>query len=188
MKARSLAWCLMAGFLGLAAWRFQVGLGLWGANGAAAYAERSVIAVSAKTTQVPRRLLDRNLARLEKAVKVDPLSLEVRLALASHYFLLSRWQQAEQGYLEALKIEDRPEVLTNLARLYLAMDRPSEALKTLERAEKLDYMVELEAKELKDAIIKRDQFRKQPPKEVFKNGFETGTTNRWTAPEEEKTP
>ncbi len=139
MSGRRLAIVLMVVFLAVGAWRWETNRDKVNANATAAYAER-VLAAAIKRFggALPRRLLEDQLALLEKARKLDPAGVEVPVSQAGYLFMLNRHEPAEKVYLEALALQKRSEVYANLARLYMQENRPEEALEPLRRAMAID--------------------------------------------------
>jgi tetratricopeptide (TPR) repeat protein len=101
-----------------------------------ANAEALTLAVAAG--QIPPRALADNLAALRRAAALDPVQVAIPIARGSQYYLLGRAEPAEQAYLEALRLEPKPEVYLDLGRAQWLAGRKEEALRNFGLAVRLD--------------------------------------------------
>lgn len=139
MSGRQLAIVLCALGLLLAGWRWHAVGRRVEANSVATYAERTLAqALRQFGGALPRRFLEDNLARLERARVTDPSSVEAAVSQAGYLFLLRRHEPAEKVYFEALRLEERAEIYGNLARLYMQENRPEEAIEPIRKAMQID--------------------------------------------------
>jgi tetratricopeptide (TPR) repeat protein len=88
--------------------------------------------------RVSAELLLHNAARLALAERLAPASASIRLAKGSQYLLLGRTEPAIRAYLEALRLEPRPEIYLNLGRAQWQAGLQSAALGNFEIASRLD--------------------------------------------------
>lgn len=200
MSGRKLAIGLFLAGLLLAGWRWQAVGQRVEANEAATFAERTLAQALRKFGgALPRRFLEDNLSRLERAREGDPSSVEAAVSQAGYLFLLRRFEPAEKVYFEALALEERAEIYGNLARLYMNQNRPQEALEPLRKAMILDpQMTSLlqpmldsarraaEAQEAADKARQAEPGGSAPPAApeenaglVFGDDFESGKLDRW---------
>jgi tetratricopeptide (TPR) repeat protein len=101
-----------------------------------ANAEALTLAVAAG--QIPSRALGENLEALRRAAALDPVQVAIPIARGSQYYLLGRAEPAEQAYLEALRLEPKPEVYLDLGRAQWLAGRKEEALRNFGLAVRLD--------------------------------------------------
>ena len=151
---------------------------------------------------MPRRFLEDNLARLERARGLDETSVEVAVSYAGYLFLLHRFEAAERVYFEALALEERAEIHANLARLYLQTGRPAEAAESLRKAMLIDPQLSEQLQPMLDAAQREIEGRsaaesgadqvgefsgpasgssaEPPPGVLFSDDFESGDVGRWS--------
>jgi tetratricopeptide (TPR) repeat protein len=199
MSGKKLALLLCALCLLLAGWRWHAVGKRVEANSYAAYTERSLAAAMRRFGgALPRRFMDDNLSILEHAREQDPASVEAAVSQAGYLFLLRRYEAAEKVYLEALELEERPEIHANLGRLYLQQERFEEAIASFEKALKVDPQLaptlnpliessrgELRARKQADKARYRDQDSPPPAPSslhglLFADGFEDGRVDHWS--------
>lgn len=203
VNARTLALLLFVffGLVGASRW-YTVGRKVE-ANAKATYAERSLqMALRQFGSAMPRRFLEDNLARLERARGLDETSVEVAVSYAGYLFLLHRFEAAERVYFEALALEERAEIHANLARLYLQTERPAEAAESLRKAMLIDPQLSEQLQPMLDAAQREIEARtaaesgadqvgefsgsasgssaEPPPGVLFSDDFESGDVGRWS--------
>jgi O-antigen ligase len=89
--------------------------------------------------RVPARIVAQNLAALSKAAALDPVQVGIPFARGGQYlFFLERPQEAEQAYLEALRLEPQPKAYFGLGRAQWLAGRKAEALRNFQLAVRLD--------------------------------------------------
>lgn len=171
------------------------------ANMHATYAERSLqLALRQFGSAMPRRFLEDNLRRLERARELDPASVEVIVSHAGYLFLLHRYEAAERVYFEALALEERAEIHANLARLYMQTERPEKAIESLQKALWIDPQLTDQLQPMLEAARREAEARKAaennaglpasspelsssagpPPGVIFSDDFESGDFGRWS--------
>lgn len=199
MSGRKLAIGLFIAGLLLAGWRWHAVGQRVEANAAATFAERTLAQALRKFGgALPRRFLEDNLSRLERARRDDPSSVEAAVSQAGYLFLLRRFEPAEKVYFEALALEERAEIYANLARLYMNQDRPEDALEPLRKAMILDPQMSSllqpmldSARQAAEAQAAAEKARQADPGGatpaapdenaglVFGDDFESGKLDRW---------
>lgn len=201
MSGRKLAIAVFVIFLLLAGWRWSAVGRRVEANSVATFAERTLAqALRQFGGALPRRFLEDNLARLERAREKDPTSVEAAVSQAGYLFLLRRHEQAEKVYLEALAIEERAETYGNLARLYMQEGRPEEAIEPLLKALQIDPQMKevlqpmldharsaAAAKEVADKSFQENPEAAEEAAQasenaslIFHEDFESGRLDRWS--------
>lgn len=85
-----------------------------------------------------RVLFAENLQILRRAAELDPLEVGVPIARGTQHLLLGSAAAAEEAYLDALRLEPRPEIYLNLGRAQLLARSPEEARKSFGTAVTLD--------------------------------------------------
>jgi len=108
-----------------------------GASRALAQVElRSKAAVAAGRSS--RILFAENLQILRRAAELDPLEAGVPIARGAQHLLLGSAEAAEGAYVDALRLEPRPEIYLNLGRAQLLAGTPYAARKSFATAVTLD--------------------------------------------------
>jgi Flp pilus assembly protein TadD len=108
----------------------------WSANSEAGVADfllRSATSRDYRPTQ-KRVIADEALARLEKAEKLSPDFHELRNLKGSALMMLGRYEQAAQSYSRAISAIPSPELYTNLATAYMALEEKQKAKECLDLA------------------------------------------------------
>lgn len=203
VNARTLALVLFVFFSLVGASRWYVVGRKVEANARSTYAERSLqMALRQFGSAMPRRFLEDNLTRLERARGLDEASVEVAVGYAGYLFLLHRYEAAERVYFEALALEERAEIHANLARLYLQTGRPAEAADSLKKAMLIDPQLSEQLQPMLDSALRELGARKgeasganqvgdlslpasgssaePPPGLLFSDDFESGDVGRWS--------
>ncbi len=85
-----------------------------------------------------RILFAENLQVLRRAAELDPLEPGVPIARGAQHLLLGSAEAAEEAYLDALRLEPRPEIYLNLGRAQLLAGTPDAARKSFGTAVTLD--------------------------------------------------
>lgn len=85
-----------------------------------------------------RVLFAENLQILRRAAELDPLEVGVPIARGTQHLLLGSAEAAEEAYLDALRLEPRPEIYLNLGRAQLLARNPAEARTSFGAAVTLD--------------------------------------------------
>ncbi len=75
---------------------------------------------------------------LEQALQLNPSEIDIISNLGLAYQMLDDLENALKYYRKAAEISSDPELLANMASIYIEEHRPDEALKALNRAEKAD--------------------------------------------------
>jgi tetratricopeptide (TPR) repeat protein len=88
--------------------------------------------------KLPPQALASNLEMLRRAAALDPVEVGIPIARGSQYFLLGRSEPAEQAYLEALRLEPRPEAYLDLGRAQWLAGRRDEAARNFGLALRLE--------------------------------------------------
>ena len=194
MSGRRLAIALALLGLLLAGWRWQAVGRRTEANSVATFAERSLAQALQKFGgALPRRFLEDNLAKLERARKTDPASVEAAVSQAGYLFMLRRHEEAEKVYLEALEIEKRSEIYANLARLYMQQNRPEDAIAPLLQAIRIDPQMENQLRPMLENARRAAAAKEaaaqaraaglpvaEPNEQaIFSDNFESGRLDRW---------
>ncbi|HEV7670694.1 MAG TPA: hypothetical protein VGS22_19415 [Thermoanaerobaculia bacterium] len=97
---------------------------------------RSKMALSAGRSS--RILFSENLQILRRAAELDPLEPGVLLARGTQHLLLGSAEAAEEAYVDALRIEPKPEIYLNLGRAQLLAGNPTAARQSFSTAITLD--------------------------------------------------
>jgi Flp pilus assembly protein TadD len=97
---------------------------------------RSKAAIAAGRSS--RILFAENLQILRRAAELDPLEVGVPIARGTQHLLLGSAGAAEEAYLDALRLEPRPEIYLNLGRAQLLARNPEAARKSFGTAVTLD--------------------------------------------------
>lgn len=97
---------------------------------------RSKAAIAAGRSS--RILFAENLQVLRRAAELDPLEVGVPIARGAQHLLLGSPAAAEEAYLDALRLEPRPEIFLNLGRAQLLARSPDAARKSFGTAVTLD--------------------------------------------------
>lgn len=125
------------------------GLGLLRA-GELLRAQRIVRAVEGRTLamiragRLSRGILVEHVAQLEKARRLDPAEVAIRVALGSEHLLLGDSARARAAYEDALALEPRPEIHLNLGKAWLAAGNEAEARRAFDRALLFDPLLKQE--------------------------------------------
>lgn len=85
-----------------------------------------------------RLLFAENLRILRRAADLDPLEVGVPIARGTQHLLLGSAEAAEEAYIDALRLEPRPEIYLNLGRAQLRTSTPEAAKKSFGTAVTLD--------------------------------------------------
>jgi tetratricopeptide (TPR) repeat protein len=88
--------------------------------------------------QIPPQALGTNLEALRRAARLDPVEVGIPIARGSQYYLLGRPEPAEQAYLEALRLEPRPEAYLDLGRAQWLAGRRDDAARNFGLAIRLE--------------------------------------------------
>jgi tetratricopeptide (TPR) repeat protein len=88
--------------------------------------------------QIPPQALATNLETLRRVAPLDPIEVGIPIARGSQYYLLGRAEPAEQAYLEALRLEPRPEAYLDLGRAQWLAGRRDEAERNFGLAVRLE--------------------------------------------------
>ncbi len=83
-------------------------------------------------------LFAENLQILRRAAELDPLEVGVPIARGTQHLLLGSGEAAQEAYLDALRLEPRPEIYLNLGRAQLLARTPDAARKSFGTAVTLD--------------------------------------------------
>ncbi len=97
---------------------------------------RSKAAVAAGRSS--RLLFAENLQILRRAAELDPLEAGVPIARGAQHLLLGSAGAAEEAYIEALRLEPRPEIYLNLGRAHLLAGKLAAARQSFSTAVTLD--------------------------------------------------
>jgi len=108
----------------------------WRANneaGIGAFLVQSVGAKDYRPSQ-KRTIADEALARVERAQSMAPEFREVHSLKGSVLMMLGRYEQAAESYLQGVMYVPSPELYTNLAAAYLALEKKHQAKECLDLA------------------------------------------------------
>jgi tetratricopeptide (TPR) repeat protein len=97
---------------------------------------RTKMALSAGRSS--RILFSENLQILRRAAELDPLEPGVPIARGAQHLLLGSAEAAEEAYIDALRIEPKPEIYLNLGRAQLLAGTPTAARQSFATAVTLD--------------------------------------------------
>ncbi len=89
--------------------------------------------------QAPVRLMQDNLAKLDKVAGYDSASVDLPIARGTQYLFLARPEEALAWYHEALALEPRPEIYLHLGRALRLLGRQEEARASFATARRLDW-------------------------------------------------